>query len=102
MILDPGSPRSEVVDIIHTHLHTLNIHCLDNLGRSPDLGLAFLVAKNDLGKSSSTQCSWSRLTYAWYEAYRGRRNRYNGDYRYDDSTSHLSVYWFKIWELLQR
>ena len=45
MILDMGNLHSEVVDTIHTHLHTLNIHCLDNLGRSPDLGLVFLVAK---------------------------------------------------------
>ncbi len=54
MILDTGSPRSKVINTIYTHLHTLNIHCLNNLNRSPDLGLAFLVAKNDLDKSSST------------------------------------------------
>ena len=52
MLLDMGSPRSEVVDTIRTRLHTLNIHCSDNLGTSLGLGLAFLVANDGLGKSS--------------------------------------------------
>ena len=51
MTLDKDSPDLEVVDTNHTHLHTLNIYFLDNLGTSPDLGLGFLVANSGLGKA---------------------------------------------------
>lgn len=50
---DTDSPGSVVVVTIQTRLHTPNIHSLDNSGRSLRLGLAFLVADNGLGQSSS-------------------------------------------------
>ena len=61
MLVDTDSLDSEVVDTIHTRLHTLNIHYLGNWDKSPHLGSASLVADGGLSKSSSEYRPWEHV-----------------------------------------